>query len=269
MNPCPLVLETTVLPTELFSFINEKMKFKLYILEIKNRLILTIFAFVTCILTSYYYRETLLFLTIKSLNSETRFLYFISTNITEIITSYFKLSYISSIILIAILLIYHILIFFKPAITFKEYNNIKQYFKTSLYIFFSGIFIFNYYLLPLLWNFFLNFQNLYSIKNINVYFESKLEEYIIFYTDTCFLIFIISQLCVVLLIILNYTKDKILFIKNFRKAIYCFFLLISTTITPPDVFSQLITFIFFITFFENLVLIIVFKNNLIRQPIKT
>lgn len=245
------------------------MKFKLYILEIKNRLILTILSFIICTLTSYYYRETLLFLTIKNLKSETNSLYFISTNITEIITSYFKLSYINSIILIIILIIYHILIFFKPAITIKEYNKIKHYFLNSFFIFLLIIFLFNNYLLPILWNFFSNFQNLYSIKNINVYFESKLEEYINFYADTCFLLFIISQLCVLLFITLDNTKNKILFIKNYRKTIYCCFLIISTTITPPDIYSQLIAFILFIVFFENLILITLFKYNLIRKPIKT
>ena len=247
------------------------MKLKLYVNEIKNRLILIIFSFIVCTLISYYYKETLLFLTIKNLKLENKnnSLYFISTDITEIITAYFKISYVNSSLFVLSLIIYHFLIFFKPALTSNEYIITKNYLEKSFVFFVFLLIIFNNYLLPIFWNFLLNFQDLYSTKTIDVYFEGKIEEYISFYTKTCFLLFIINNFCVSLVLILDNIKNKILFIKNSRKILYLIFLIISTTITPPDVFSQLFTFFFFILIFENLIMITVFKYNLIRKPIKT
>jgi len=246
------------------------MKFKLYISEIKNRILLLVLSLIICTLTSYYYKETLLFLTIKNLESPNLNtpLYFISTNLTEIITAYLKLSYISSIVLVINLTGYHLLLFFGPALTINEYFTTKKYFIKSVICFFLGFFIFNKYLMPMCWNFFLNFQDLYSIKTINIYFEGKMEEYINFYTKICFLLFIISQFCISLFLILDTIKEKIKFVRRSRKMFYLVFLIISTMITPPDVFSQLITLLCFSLVFEGLILITMFKYHLIRKPIK-
>lgn len=243
---------------------------KLYLIEIKNRIILLIFSFVICLLTSYSYKETLLFLTIKNLKQETQTnsLYFISTNLTEIIASYFKLSSMNSSLLITILVTYHTLAFFKPAITNLEYNLIKEY-VTKSFFFFFGFYIFNVYLLPIFWNFFLNFQDLYSLKTMNVYFEGRIEEYTDFYKKACFLLIIISQFCVSLSLVLEKVPNKIIFVKNSRKTLYLFLLIISTTITPPDIFSQLSTFFFFLVICENLIIITLFKDYLVRKPIET
>ena len=112
------------------------MNLTIYIIETKNRLILLLFSFILCFITSYCYRETLLFLTIKNLKfDQNNSFYFISTNLTEIITSYIKLSYINSGLLISSLLMYHTLTFFGPALTVIEYNIIKQYFRNSFFFF--------------------------------------------------------------------------------------------------------------------------------------
>ena len=241
------------------------MNLTIYIIEAKNRLVLILFSFILCFITSYCYKETLLFLTIKNLKiSKEDSFYFISTNLTEIITSYIKLSYINSASLILILITYHILTFFGPALTAKEYNTIKQYSIKNFYFFIFLLLIFNIYLLPLFWKFFLDFQNLHSFKKVNIYFEGRIEEYINFYSKLCFLLFVSTQFCVSLFLILNKIKNKITFIKKSRKIIYLVLLLISTTITPPDVFSQLIIFFLFLIIFEILTIITIFKSYLIR-----
>ena len=247
------------------------MKLKYYISEIKNRFILLVFSLIISIFASYYYKETLLFLTVKNLNysNQNNSLYFISTNITEIVTTYFKICYINSFSLILSLTIYHLLIFLGPALTLSEYLLAKKYFLRSVVCFFLSLFIFNKYLMPIGWNFFLNFQNIYSVKTINVYFECKMEEYVNFYSTTCILLFLISQFCIGLSLFLDCVNDKVVFIKSSRKIFYLIFLIISTMITPPDVLSQLSTLLFFSLIYENLILITMFKCYLIGKPIET
>ena len=68
-----------------------------YLIEIKNRVFLTIGMWCGLLFTSYYNKETLLFVLIKpwldmSVYS-TNSLYFISTNLLDIFTSYINLSY--------------------------------------------------------------------------------------------------------------------------------------------------------------------------------
>ena len=247
------------------------MKFSYYISEIKNRLVLLIFSLVISVVTSYYYKETLLFLTVKNLkySNQSNALYFISTNITEIITTYLKICYLNSFALSISLAIYHLLLFLVPALTLSEYLLAKKYFIKSVICFFVSIFIFNKYLMPIFWNFLLNFQNVYSVKTISVYFECKMEEYVNFFSTICILLFLISQFCIGLFILLDYLDNKVKFVRNSRKIFYLIFLIISTTITPPDVLSQLTTFFLFSLIYEILILIAIFKYYLIRKPIKT
>ena len=247
------------------------MKLKYYISEIKNRVMLLIFSLIISIFTSYYYKETLLFLTVKNLNysNQNNPLYFISTNITEIVTTYFKICYMNSFSLLLSLTVYHLLIFLGPALTLNEYLLAKKYFLKSIICFFLSIFIFNKYLMPIGWDFFLNFQNIYSVKTINVYFECKIEEYVNFYNTACILLFLICQFCIGLSLFLDCLDNKIVFIKNSRKIFYLIFLIISTMITPPDVLSQLSTLLIFSLIYENLVLVTMFKCYLIGKPIKT
>ena len=247
------------------------MKLKYYISEIKNRLILLNFSLIVSIFTSYYYKETLLFLTVKNLNylNQNSQLYFISTNITEIVTTYFKICYVNSFTLILSLVVYHLLLFLSPALTLYEYLLAKKYFFKSIIFFFISLFIFTKYLMPVGWDFFLNFQNIYSVKTINVYFECKMEEYVSFYSTTCIVLFLINQFCIGLFMFLDCLDNKVRFIKNSRKIFYLVFLIISTMITPPDVLSQLSTLLFFSLIYENLILITMFKYYLIGKPIKT
>ena len=89
-----MVLETTVLPTELFSFQSIQMLYR-YFFEIKSRILLIIISWIITILICYCYKEILLFLLVKlnvklySLNS----FYFISTNLIDVFSVYLQLSY--------------------------------------------------------------------------------------------------------------------------------------------------------------------------------
>lgn len=123
--------------------------------------------------------------------------------------------------------------------------------------------------MPFFFNFFFNFQNLCSIKTINIYFENKLEEYINLYFKIWFLLLIINQFLIFFFITIKFIKNKTNFIKQSKKLCYLIFITFSTIITPPDIFSQLLFFSVFILLLEILILIIIFQNNLVRKPIKT
>jgi len=119
------------------------------------------------------------------------------------------------------------------------------------------MFFTNIIILPLLINFFLSFQS-YN----NFYFEAKICEYLDFYKKIYSNVFINFQIMAMLLtfltLIQNYYK-RIIFIKN-RKRSYFICLAFATIITPPDIFSQICTWIILIFFIEIIIFIILLEK---------
>ena len=269
MNPCPLVLETTVLPLNYFPF-GTYMLVK-YILEIKNRTVLLTIAWLLSVIVSYCYKETLLFLSLKYLlkDSYENGIYFIATDLTEIMSTYLKLSYLTATQIVFILLTYHVLMFLSPGLYAFEYNILKNYFFKSVSLWLFSFFFLNRYILNVCWVFFLSFQETCNSKPINLYFEGKINEYVSFYITICFMCLFMSQLAVNFSIFLDTIENKVNFSKSYRKTCYIGFLLLATLVSPPDVYSQIILLTVFSMFYETLLIITMFKKNLIRQPVKT
>ena len=245
-----------------------------YFNEIKNRLLLILLSGGLSILTCYIYKETLLFLTLETFikNYEnTSNLYLISTTITEIFSSYLKLSYFISIQFTLIIFLYQIIIFLAPGLYQKEYNKLIKIMFIIIIILLINIILFHKLILPFFWNFFLSFQSSFQNKNINVYFEGKFNEYLNFYISSYITINITINLFLTQFIIIDLVKNKTKFIKNNRKIFFLLFAIVSTLITPPDIISQIILIILFSILFEITLIIIILKTNyvLIRQPIKT
>ena len=241
------------------------MMFK-YTAEMKNRFSLIILSWLLSASIAYYYKGTLLFLSLKTLiNGQTNNeIYFIATNLTEILSAYLKLSYFIANVVTLIVAIYHLLIFLSPGLYKWEHFNLKHVaIKGTISGIFSLIMI-NKYIMALCWKFFLGFQKPDVHNSVSLYFEGKICEYIEFYVLICIVCMISSQLTVYLFLYLDFIKKKVRFVKNYRKLFYIIFLILATLVTPPDVWSQItILFLFLITY-ELIVVITVLKKFLIR-----
>ena len=149
-----------------------------------------------------------------------------------------------------------------------EYNYVTFVFKTSTFFFFLSVFVFNKIIFPFSWDFFLNFQNLVVLKSLTLHFEAKLSEYLNFYMVFYHVCIFYFQTFVILIVFFDYIKSDLNVIRRLRKVFYYSFVLFSTLITPPDVFSQFLLSTNIIFSYETLMFCIIVKN-LIRQPIKT
>ena len=237
-----------------------------YTTEMKNRFSLVVLSWLLSASIAYYYKGTLLFLSLKTLiNSKTdNEIYFIATNLTEILSTYIKLSYFIANVVTLIVAIYHLLVFLSPGLYKREHFNLKHAaVKSTL----SGIFsliIINKYVMALCWKFFLGFQEPDAHNTVSLYFEGKICEYVEFYILICVVCMISSQLTVYLFLYLDFIKKKVRFVKNYRKLFYITFLILATLLTPPDVWSQItILFLFLITY-ELIVVMTVLKEFLVR-----
>jgi len=245
-----------------------------YLLEIKNRLILLLITILSTLLISYLYKETLLFLITQperlvNKNISYSAFYFIFTDVTEILSIYIKLITFLGYQILLLSIIYHCFVFFSPAMFRSEYYFIFTLLKVSLITWFFSVFISNFLLVPITWDFFFSFQELISSKFINLHFEAKLIEYLDFYIFIYYLCAVYFQIFTILFFFLNYVSNNIRIIQKFRKIYYYFFVVFSSFISPPDLMSQFFISFLLIFMYELLVLIIIIQKVLVWQPIKT
>lgn len=234
--------------------------FYTYFVEIKNRLILILLAWFSIILIGYIYKETLLFLIIKSycFYEFNISYYFIFTNITEMFTTYIQLINCIAIQIIIFFIFYHTISFLAPGLYTFEFEYLSKVFFMSIFFWAFSIFVLNTFFLPTCWEFFLSFQK----PNTNLYFEAKINEYLHFYLISYYICSLNFQMFMVLILFFNYINGDLLIIKELRKIFYFIFLIFSTVITPPDILSQITLLISVISIFEFLIFSVVLKNRL-------
>lgn len=235
---------------------------KKFFLEIKNRFILWCITLLSILVISYLHKETLLFAVIQpnlSLNEFKDNFYFIFTNVLEVFTVYLKLTLFLSIQIGFIYLCYHTFIFLSSGFFYVEYLYFKFFIKVALVVWLLSILFSTFILIPFSWNFFLSFQNLIIAKSLNLHFEAKLNEYFSFYISFYYLCESYCQFIVFFIIILDYTKYNVRFVKKFRKLYYYCFIIFSILISPPDIASQILISLIFILIYECLILFFLFK----------
>jgi len=233
-----------------------------YILEIKNRLFLICIAWFSTIFISYFYKEILLFITVQ-INEHyypTSF-YFIFTNLIEIFNTYIKLIVFLTNQIFSLYFLYHLFLFISPALFKLEYKYFYYLIKRIILVWFFSIIFFTYVFLPLTWSFFLSFQNFIVI---NLYFEAKLNEFLLFYISLYYLCIFYCMVFMFLFFILNYININSKFIKKLRKIYYYLFIFFSTLISPPDIFNQVFISLFIIVAYEFLIITLILKFRLVR-----
>jgi sec-independent protein translocase protein TatC len=235
-----------------------------YFLEIRNRLIFVAISFLSSIIITYSYKETLLFLLLKPCKINLDLLYFIFTDITEVFLVYMHLIYFISFQFSFFYLVCHCFIFLIAALSKKEYYFCTVFLKITLIVWFFSVILLNYFIIPLTWSFFSSFQDIISNKFMHLHFEAKLNEYLNFYTSLYYICAVYCQIFTVLFFILSYFDDSIKIVKKSRKLYYYFFVIFSTLITPPDVFSQIFISSGLILTYELFILNFMLKNVLIR-----
>lgn len=238
-----------------------------YFLEIKNRFLLLLFTCVSFLFICYLHKETLLFLIIqpnKLTTSNSNSFYFIFTNVTEIFSVYIQLITFLCLQIFFLYFIYHFFSFLSLAMFKTEFYYLKIFLKFSILNLICSIFFNNFVLVPLTWSFFLSFQDIISSKFIKLHFESKLTEYLAFYILMYYLSVCYCQIFTILFFFFNYVSNKIKITKKYRKLFYYFFVIFSTLVSPPDVFSQIFISSLFILIYEIFVFIFLLKYELTR-----
>lgn len=208
-------------------------------------------AIATSMLTLIKYRCSMINLFLETCPNlyENTIKYFILTSITELFDVFFSTWLFIIYHIMYYFTCYHIISFMSLGLYKKEYKNLKCFFINSVYLWITSIYVFLKILLPMTFLFFFQFEQQANYKYFKLYFEPKLDTYLNFTINIYIQSYLIFQIILILIFLINYTKTMF-FIPKFRKTIYIGALIIATLITPPEIWSQIIVFLFLILSIE-------------------
>lgn len=239
------------------------MSFQKYYFEIKRRTFLLGLTWIVTILVCYLFKEVTL--SILANSSTVKMPYFIFTDVVEIFNVYLLLIFFIGNQVLGFYFLYHLLFFILPSLTKSESNFIVSICTLSSCLFVLAVLVFNKFLFPLSWDFFLSFKNFGTLKSVSLHFEAKLLEYATFYIKFYYICVLYFQVFLIPMLIFKRFKKELKVFKNFRKILYYFCLAFSTVVTPPDVTSQAILSFCIIISSEIFVYCLTFKTMIEKR----
>lgn len=239
--------------------------------ELRSRFMVVAAFFIIAVASCYYFsREIYDFLLIPftSIIADNNDYRMIFTNPAEAFFSYVKLAFIAAFFFTAPILLIQIYLFLAPALYKNEKKFIIGLLSSCPTLFFCGAIFAYYYILPLAFEFFLNFEsrNLDQSNKIAVELEIRISEYLAFTKNILFGFGFAFQLPVALFALVKFGIISVNTLSSKRKYWIIFFFLISAILTPPDVVSQVAMAMLMVGLFEGAILLLkIFTKNQITK----
>nr|QWK44947.1 SecY-independent transporter protein [Protohalopteris sp.] len=225
----------------------KKFKFSIhYIHELNYRLTYTGIGTALLFSISYIHKQTLIYLLIPKGIS-----HFISTDLTEIFTTYLNLCTNISIVIGIMISVIQLYLFLRPGL---YRNEAKKSF--TLIIITLCFYIFIYILaLPIIiqlsWEFFSSYTKTFNPTQL--IFDPQLKNYLNYIYELSIIINFSYPLIITLNLILSYVQ--IIILTKHRKIVYFITFTTATILTPPDIISQTFVGVFIIMFYEIQIII--------------
>ena len=231
--------------------------------EIKYRLIYVLFSYLLTILVLYNYSLEVFYFFIKPLvaNHCTRIEQLIYTDLTEAFFTILKLVFFSSHIFILPIILYNIYYYSVAGLYKYERIICVKIITVFLLNTFLLAFILYNYIVPLLWFFFLSFEQNINSELFQISFQGKINEYInlIIKLFLAFNLCLMIPLFIYIAIVKNYISVFFLIKYRIINIIFCFIL--GALLTPPDIFSQIIIAIPLCCIYEYIIFIGIYTNK--------
>ena len=228
------------------------MKYLDHLRELRNRILISFLFLFLSFLVFFFnvkYLGDILTKPLFSLLVDSPNQRMIFTSLPEVFVSNLKISLFASFLVSTPVLIIQLILFVSPAL----YKNEKKFFIPlvilSPFFFLAGLLFAYYFLIPVIWNFFISYENLLD-NSFPVELESKYSEYI---KLIMFLLFASGLSFEFPVLIILLTKIGIFnheFLSKNRKFFFIGILIFSALFTPPDVISQIGIAIPLVIFYE-------------------
>ncbi len=228
------------------------MKYLSHLKELRNR-ILYIFIFLLIAFCVFFYNASFigellskpLFQVLE--NPEDRRMIF--TGLPEVFVSNLKISLFASFLITLPFIIIQTVLFLSPAMYKKEKDFFFPIFFLIPLLFLLGIMFAYFLLIPLIWEFFISFENIFS-SGINVELESRYSEYMKLIMFLLLASGISFEFPILLIILVKLKILNVKILRRNRKYFFIAILIFSAIFTPPDIISQLGIAIPLIIFYE-------------------
>jgi len=226
--------------------------------ELRSRLFMVAIFFALALGACYYFSQEIynfLLIPFGNVTTNKEDYRLIFTSPAEAFISYLKLSFLSAIFFTTPIFLIQTYLFLAPALYKNEKKFITILLTISPLLFFCGAIIAYYYILPLAFNFFLNFENrnLANSSQIAVELEVRISEYLSFTKNIIFGFGIAFQMPILLLSLIKFKIISLSSLTSKRKYWILSFFLISAILTPPDILSQIFMASLMIILFEGMI----------------
>ena len=229
-----------------------------HLTELKRRLIfcfaILLISIVACYVFSSDIMEFLLKPLLTALDQRNIKRNIIYTDLSEAFTTKMKLAIFSGLIAVIPIILWQIYMFIAPGLFRREKKLFIFYLFCSTIMFLSGAVLVYYNVMPLAWDFFLSFEESYSM-GANLILEAKISEYLSLVINMILAFGITFQLPILIIILCQAGLLKYKDLVSSRKYAIVVLFAFSAIITPPDVMSQIILAIPLILLYEISILI--------------
>lgn len=229
-----------------------------HIKELKLRTYYLCFSFFITFLSCYYYSFEILYLFVKPFLSYEK--HFIFTDLTEAFYTTIQLNFIVSIYLLLPFLIYQFWCFILPS-CFRQERKKYNFFCIAMLFLLGFSFVFVYYLvLPELYKFLLHFE--INTNFMTIQLEARIQSYVQLACKIFFFSSIIFQMPLFFFVAFEYKFITIDFLIQNRAQIMFANLLLAAFLSPPDLLTQIVLFIWLQLTFEILLLLLFLYKEL-------
>ena len=233
-----------------------------HVQEMKYRLYYLLLSIFIVIITLYHFNVELIYFCVKPLMENTKQIeYLIYTNITEAFFTSLLLIIFCSLILNIFLLIYHIYFFLIPSLYKNEKIKLNSFCKLILINIIITVSLCYIYFIPMIWNFFLSFEDEINSELFNVTFQGKTNEYISFMIQMIYSCLICSHIPIIFIFFLEYkilTNKVLIHSRNICLVMCC---ILGALFSPPDIISQLILALPLYVFYELIIIYDLYLSN--------
>lgn len=175
----------------------------------------------------------------KLMANDTSF-HFIYTKLTEGFATELKISFVFALFFTSPMFFFQLYRFLAPGLYKHEKRVLVPYLLFPPILFFAGVLLVYFVVIPVTWEFFISFQNPNHGSGVPIKLEAKVSEYVDLIIEL-FMSFGVAFQLPILLVML--TKLGIILpsqLIRFRRYSVVLIFVVAAILTPPDVFSQII-----------------------------
>jgi sec-independent protein translocase protein TatC len=218
--------------------------------------------FIVCFLLCYHYAGFIYaFLATPLINANinTQFIY---TNLSEAFLTELKVALYSALFLTTPLFSFQLYRFIAVGLFKQERYLAIFYLLAAHLLFFFGICIVYFYLMPIAWSFFINYQ-FTSFDTLNLVLNPKISEYLDLTLQLMLAFGIAFQLPIIIIFLCQVGLIHVDSLKKYRRQAIVVIFALAAVLTPPDIISQVVLAVPLLLLYEISILICnKFQNNI-------